>query len=313
MKQFGLILAFLFAAAGATPAQDWQSINFPSSEAVTGILMFSPDSGYIVTGDGNFIKTYDRGKTWTRADALSAVRLESLYFLDKKTGWVCGHKGRIFFTADGGHNWVDQSWKDTMAIFLEIQMINKDTGVVVGMRPDSVNTLASIALRTTDGGKTWKQLETMGMAYSEILYDKPGRKLYLMSLGKMHFSSDGGNKWKSLFTIEGSPARTFSIFDNTGIMAGPKGVCAYSADSGKTWYKNARGQTEHFVSSVLVDSKRGYIAGLDGLMLATKDGGRTWEPEKLPETFLVLDMYVNGKNVYAVGTEGVILCKQLQQ
>ena len=173
--------------------------------------------------------------------------------------------------------------------------------------------MASIALRTTDGGKTWKLLEPMGMAYSEILYDKPGRKLFLMSLGKMHISNDGGSKWKSLFTVEGVPARTFSIFGNTGIMAGPKGVCAYSADSGKTWYKNSRGASEHFVSSALVDSKRGYIAGLDGLMLATKDGGRTWEPEKLPETFLVLDMYVNGKNVYAVGTEGVILYKILQQ
>jgi len=313
MTQFRLILAFLIAAGASVPAQEWQSINFPSSEPVTGIIMFSPDSGYVVTGDGNFIRTYDSGKTWTRSNALSGVRLESLCFLDKQTGWVCGHKGRIFFSADKGHTWADQSWKDTMAIFLEIQMINKDTGVVVGMRPDSINTLASIALRTTDGGQTWNQLEPMGMAYSEILYDKPGQKLFLMSLGKMNISNDGGNKWKSLFTLEGAPARTFSIFDNTGIMAGPKGVCAYSADSGKTWYKNDRGQTEHFVSSVLVDSKRGYIAGLDGLMLATKDGGRTWEPEKLPETFLVLDMYVIGNNVYAVGTEGVILYKQLQQ
>ncbi len=275
--------------------------------------MFAPDSGYIVTGDGNFIKTNDRGKNWTRSEDLNLTRLESLCFLDKQIGWVCGHKGLIFFTPDGGHNWVNQSWKDTIAVFLDIQMIDKDTGVVVGVRPDSVNKMASIALRTTDGGQTWKELESMGMAYSEILYDQPGRKLYLMSLGKINFSYDGGNKWKSLFTIEGAPARTFSIYGNTGIMAGPKGVCAYSADSGKTWYKNSRGQTEHFVSSALVDPKRGYIAGLDGLMLATKDGGRIWEAEILPETFLVLDMYVNSNTVYAVGTAGVILYKSLQQ
>ena len=312
MIRFVLIIAFLIAAASSAITQEWQSISFPSDEPITGILMFSPDSGYIVTGDGNFIKTNDRGKSWTRAENLSAIRLESLNFLDKKTGWVCGYKGRILFTADGGHSWVDQSWKDTVAVFFEIQMINKDTGVVVGMRPDSANSMASIALRTTDGGKTWKRLETMGMAYSEILFDKPGRKLYLMSLGKIHISGDAGNKWKSLNTIDGSPARTFSIFDNTGIMAGPSGVCAYSADSGKTWYKTNRTPLEHFVSSVLVDTKRGFIAGMDGLMLATKDGGRTWESEKLPETFLILDMFVNGNTVYAVGTEGVILFKVLK-
>lgn len=312
MTRIRLTLAFWFVATSAAFAQEWKSISFPSDEPITGITMFTADTGCIVTGDGNFIRTNDRGKTWTRSEDISGARLESLCFLDKKTGWICGHKGKILFTADGGHEWTDQSWKDTIAIFLEIQMINRDTGVVVGMRPDSANTMASIALRTTDGGKTWKQLETMGMAYSEIQYNKADRKFFLMSLGKMHISNDGGNKWRSLYTVEGAPARTFSIYGNTGIMAGPKGVCAYSADSGKTWYMNARSKEEHFVSSALVDSKRGFIAGLDGLMLATQDGGRTWEPVKLPETFLVLDMYVRRNTVYAVGTQGVILYTELK-
>ncbi len=313
MIRLCLITSFLIVATGVAFAQEWQSISFPSNEPITGIIMFTADTGYLVTGDGNFIRTNDGGKSWTMSDEINGTRLESLCFLEKKTGWICGHKGKIFYTADAGHTWTDQSWKDTFAVFLEIQMIDEDTGIVIGMRPDSINSMASIALRTIDGGKTWIKLEPMGMAYSEIQYDRASRKLFLMSLGKMHISNDSGHKWRSLYTIEGTPARTFSVYGNTGIMAGPKGVCAYSADSGTTWYMNARSESGHFVSSVLVDSKRGYIAGLDGLMMSTSDGGRTWEPVKLPETFLVLEMYVRRNTVYAVGTEGVILYKNLEQ
>jgi len=313
MSRINLILTLALAIGCTVSAQEWQQIPFPSPEPITGIVMFNADSGYVVTSDGNFIRTGDRGKSWTRSEDISGSRLESLCFLDRKTGWICGHKGSIHFTGDGGHTWTNQSWKDSLAVFFDMQMINKDTGIVVGMRPDDSNKLAAIALKTNDGGKSWMLMEPMGMGYSEALFEPTSHKLYFMSMGKLHISSDGARKWQSLYTLEGAPARTFSIYSNTGIMAGPKGVCAYSADGGKTWYKINRGQTEHFVSSVLVDAMRGFIGGLNGIMLATSDGGRNWQPETLPKSFLVMDMFALGTTVFAVGSEGTILYKNFKQ
>jgi photosystem II stability/assembly factor-like uncharacterized protein len=128
----------------------------------------------------------------------------------------------------------------------------------------------------------------------------------------MNSSIDGGRKWNSIGTLEGSPARTFSIFQKAGIMAGPKGVCGYSVDGGKVWYKNKRGENEHFFASALSDSKTGFIGGLNGLILSTKDGGRTWEYETLPKSFTVLDIYANNSEVYAVGSDGSIIRKKLK-
>lgn len=312
MAQIRLILALLLTFTGSVLGQKWQEIAFPVTEHITGIEMISSDTGYVVTAGGNFFSTKDGGKNWEKTSVTNGIKLESLCFLNRNVGWVCGLKGSIYSTVDGGKTWYNQSWKDTSSLLIDIEFINKDTGIAAGMRPDTSGTPGSLAIRTTDGGKSWKVLEPMGMAYSEIRYVKPSRKLLLMSMGRMNTSTDGGSKWKSIYTVEGSPARTFSIYDGTAIMAGPKGVCAYSADSGKSWYMNKRSETEHFVSSVLVDSKHGYIAGLNGLMFSTFDGGRTWQPETLPWAFYVMDMCAVGNKVYAVGTDGSMICKTLE-
>jgi len=313
MHKFNIIPVFLLSIGISVSAEDWKTVLFPDSENISGIQMFSADSGYVVTSEGNCYRTASRGKNWEKSVVLKNGRLESLSFLDWNTGWVCGHAGSIFFTADGGKTWLDQSWKDLASIFFDVQFVNKDTGIAVGMRPTEENNMAAIAIKTNDGGESWKKLEAMGMAYSEIRYEIGSHKLFFMSVGKMHISTDGGRKWRSIGTIEGAAARTFSIYGNTGIMAGPKGVCAYSNDSGQTWYKTTQGETEHFVSSVLVDPYNGYISGTNGLLLFTKDGGHSWLPETLPKTFLVMDMTAINGTVYAVGSDGNIVYKQFQR
>jgi len=133
-----------------------------------------------------------------------------------------------------------------------------------------------------------------------------------MSMGRLNYSGDGGRKWKSVITLEGPPARTFSILGTAGLMAGPKGVCGYTVDGGKVWYKNQRTETEHFFSSVIVDHKRGFIGGLNGLLLYTADGGRNWQPEYPPKEFTILNMFARDETVYVVGTDGTIMSKNLK-
>ena len=312
MTKITLIIALLLVSASGSMAQEWQTIGFPSNEAITSIIMFDADTGCVATADGNFGWTFDRGKSWSRSPDVSIVRLESICFLDKKTGWICGHRGRILFTDDGGDSWSDQTWPDTLAIFFDIQMINKDTGIAVGMLINDLKSLNSIAIRTTDGGKNWKELDPMGLSYSEATYDSANKMLYFMSMGRLNYSGDGGRKWKSVITLEGPPARTFSILGTAGLMAGPKGVCGYTVDGGKVWYKNQRTETEHFFSSVIVDHKRGFIGGLNGLLLYTADGGRNWQPEYPPKEFTILNMFARDETVYVVGTDGTIMSKNLK-
>jgi photosystem II stability/assembly factor-like uncharacterized protein len=264
-----------------------------------------------VTAGGSCFQTTDKCQSWNRIVIPKSTKLESLTFLSPSSGWICGYNGSILHTFDGGKTWIDQSWPDTIVIFFDIEMINKDTGLAIGMRPVPENKLASIAIKTYDGGKNWIELDPMGMGYSEIRYSKPNHKLYFMSLGRMNYSTDGAKNWESNATIEGPPTRTFSIHGHTGIMAGMKGNLAYSNDSGKTWFKQDTQFKQHFVSSCMVNSYDGLVGGMDGFMLATSNGGRTWQQETLPVAFFIMDMYAIADRVYAVGGGGLMAYKQL--
>lgn len=311
MNKYLLIFTVLLNLGVNTFGQDWKAIKSPTRENITGIVMVTADTGYIVTSKGSCFKTTDQCQNWTDLELPYVTSLESLSFLNSANGWICGHYGTIFCTHDGGQTWQNQSIKDSIAIFFDIEMINSDTGIAIGIRANQQNKWAAVGVKTTDGGKSWKPMETVGMAYSEIRYVKPNHRLYFMSMGKLSYSDDGANNWTTVSTTEGAPARTFSIYGNTGIMAGLKGALAYSNDSGKTWFQQNRSEQNHLVSSVLLNPQDGIVAGSEGLMLTTSNGGRIWELETLPVSFFVMDLYAIKDRVYAVGGEGNILYKQL--
>jgi len=313
-----IISRFLFLAAAlavfsaAAYAQDWQLIEFPSYDHLTDVVMTTADSGLVVTASGYCFRTSDRGKSWQKSVIIKNIRIESLYFEDSQNGWACGHLGSIFKTSDGGASWTDVSFDDIGAIFFDIEMKDALTGVAVGMRPLETNNFNGIAVRTVDGGKNWEKFEASGLAYSEIKQSRTKHKMYFMAMGRLNISNDAGQSWQSVATIEGTPARTFSMYGSTGIMAGPKGTCGYSNDSGKTWYIKEQDKEKSFLSSILLNSQYGYIAGSKGAMMVTFDGGINWTEEKTPLELTILDMWYVDSYLFAVGSDGLIMYKEIR-
>ena len=308
-----VILLLVLAFTGvSSQAQDWKLIEFPSYDHLTDVEMISVDTGYVVTASGYCFKTTDRGKSWLKSEVIKNVRLESLYFTDGQTGWTCGHNGSIFKTTDGGKSWLDHSIGDENAIFFDIEMISANKGLTVGMRPSKNSRLSSLVLRTGDGGKSWEKIDKMGLACSEVRQSKSGKKLFVLAMGLLNISNDEGETWESVGTFDGSPARTFSMFGSIGIMAGTKGACAYTNDSGKTWYEKRQDENSFFFTSVLLDEKRGYIAGRYGTMLITADGGLSWKQEVVPLELSILDLsYIDGY-LFAVGGDGLVMYKNIK-
>ncbi|MFQ5499469.1 MAG: WD40/YVTN/BNR-like repeat-containing protein [Candidatus Zixiibacteriota bacterium] len=310
-----LTLAFIFVLTAALTqpalAQDWETLACPVEDHISGLTFVQADTAFAVTKSGRCLRTYDGGISWSIFSVSGGLSLEDACFLDGKRGAVCGRNGQIHLTVDGGVTWEDNSWPDTAAWFFDIEFFDDKTAMVVGIRrlPDAP--LTGIALRSTDSGRTWKEYQTIGMGYSEIDY-RTGGPVYLLSIGKIHTSTDGGEKFKSRLAGLNRPARTISMFGATGIMAGPNGVCAYTRDSGVTWNQTALEQELVVVASQMVDEKTGYIAGKDGLMMVTTDGGKNWQKEEIDPTMHVLDLCLGGDNLYAVGGNGKIIFKKVR-
>ena len=309
---FLLLLAALAISSTGAYSQDWQLIEFPSYDHLTDVVMITADSGLVVTASGYCFRTSDRGKSWQKSEIIKNIRIEALYFEDSQNGWACGHLGSIFKTSDGGASWIDVSFDDMGAIFFDIEMKDALTGVAVGMRPLESNNFNGIAVRTVDGGKNWEKFEASGLAYSEIKQSRTKNKMFFMAMGRLNISNDDGKSWQSVATLEGTPARTFSIYGSTGIMAGPKGTLGYSNDSGKTWYNKEQDKEKTFLSSILLNSQYGYVAGSRGAMMVTIDGGINWTEEETPLELTILDMCFVDSYLFAVGSDGLIMYKEIR-
>lgn len=310
LKIFAVTVSFV-VLSGTICAQGWEAVNFPTEERITGIFFLHPDTGFVVTGEGNLVGTNDAGKSWHNYPVTAGRSLEDLFFLNSDSGFVCGKNGSLLVTNDGGKHWVDKSFPDTLAWFFDIEMFDSRRGMVIGISREEENPMSGIALETSDGGKSWTKMELMGMGYSEILY-LPGGTAYFLSYGQIHYSSNKGKSWKKRITHQGSPARTICMFDRSAILAGPTGLVYYSGDAGHTWEAATQDADKMFVASAMTSEQDGYLGGINTSLMRTIDGGKTWGPELAAKSFHVLDMFVIENYLWAVGQNGGIMYKKFK-
>ena len=304
-----LILLLLLPVSGLWAA-DWETVDNGLRANVTGLSFCSPDTGQIVTHDGQFGFTFDGGTSWHMLPVAPGVPLEDVDFVNRDTGMVCGRNGAIYRTVDGGRTWEDLSLKDKTPWLLSVRLTTGSKAVVIGMTREDKTPLRGLSVFTEDGGKSWQKQESMGMAYGD-LFQKAGGALYFQSWGHLHLSRDGGKTWKTASTPDGQPGRSTAIVGNTGLLVGNFGMCVVSHDNGKTWDKaKVRGDV-HFTSVLLLDDKLGYVAGTEGALLRTDDGGETWTSETLPRSFDIFDLATSSKYIIAVGSDGAMVRKKL--
>lgn len=308
MRKILTLLTVQFLILSTLSAQDWNSIDFPNNENITGIFFVHPDTGFAITNRGKFARTYDKGSTWDMTDITKGIPLEDLHFLNSKTGFVCGHNGGIYTTNDGGYTWENKSINSKVARLFDIQMFDNETGLTIGLTNEGENKWQGISFRTTNGGKSWEKEPPLGLGYSEI-YQENKSPAYYLSFGKIHTSIDKGENWATTKTHDGGPARTLSFYNRFGILAGPAGIIYYTNDGGASWYPAQQDEKKIFVSSQMVSATIAYIGGIQTEVMISIDGGRTWTDEVLPKSFDVLDFYLVGARLYACGTNGNLLYK----
>ena len=92
--------------------------------------------------------TMNSSSQWIQQNSGTTGDLNSVYFVNPLTGWVCGVTGpastdRIAKTTDGGITWVRQN-AGTFYVMNSIQFINDQTGWAAGIH--------GTVVKTTNGG-----------------------------------------------------------------------------------------------------------------------------------------------------------------
>lgn len=238
---------------------------------------------------------------WERIQSPTDNFLRTLHFSDSLTGWVGGDSGSIFFTSDGGLNWIQQQTNTTSKImrlfFLDDYRAWALAWADAGLGDNSF--YGTEILKTTDGGENWsveqyreENVFLRGIYFLDTLKGFAGGVP-----GQFLQTSDGGMNWEPANVDSGTfsqfPLIDFKFYNELyGFACGGRfdiaGVIWRTTNGGESWapldaqYSPADEVWDiHFFDSLHVMAVGGDpdLFGV-GIMHST-DAGISWSYEEI--------------------------------
>ncbi|HYM16783.1 MAG TPA: hypothetical protein VEZ14_14620 [Dehalococcoidia bacterium] len=260
------------AAAADGP---WQKIYDRAAPQATAIEMFDDQYGLAVIGYG-VQRSIDGGVTWSEPDPAAGVGGGHIAIADRQHAWIAGYSGVILRTDDGGLTWHRQA-TGTEAHFNGIAAVSATEAwaTAYGAGFSDVGPFAhedSVLLHTVDAGATWSPVRMSDYGVFLGLWNA-GADLWLLA----------------------SPCRPGDPF-GPGMPDGrppcsDRNTLLHSADGGRTWDVLAQEPAPVPTQLSRIDAQRAFgISRACGAsfcvdqVVATADGGRTWQARSFPAT-----------------------------
>lgn len=222
----------------------------------------SPTRAFIVGTRGKVLLTEDGGLHFKRVDIGTDLAVFGIQMADDQTGYLCGQDGLIMRTQDGGKTWHRINSRTHLFIF-GLSFPDRLHGFLVGDR--------SLVLSTTDGGETFlkRQLERIfppelqdyALPYEEpVFYSTTfiddDRGWIVGELGRIWATVNGGNTWQE---------QQESLVPQWKRPLGPNDDPRFSDFLLPTMFGVS-----------FRDAQHGAACGLEGWVVETSDGGKTW-------------------------------------
>ena len=247
----------------------WESQSSPS-HLLVDVCAVSSKEGYVVGDRGAILRTNDGGSVWNAQDSRTTECFGATHFVSPQIGWAVAEAGVVLHTTNGGSVWQRQS-SDTEQELLAVFFVDEKTGWCVGS--------AGEIIHTDNGGKTWQR-------------------------------QDSGTTW-NLFDIHFTSKQR-------GWAVGMSGTLLSTLDGGANWHlaSISKSYSSFLLDAVtFVTADKGWAVGLDlrslgmdGLILHTENGGKTWQrQESHTANFLDDVFFISETKGWIVGKEGLVL------
>ncbi len=247
--------------------------TFVTSSNVQGIAYLDPEHLWISGDYGAILFSGDGGKTWAKQDSgVKEELLSTIRFANEYVGWAAGVGGTIVHTLDGGKTWAPQK-SGTEKYLLDMFFLDTRLGWAVGE--------FGMILRTEDGGATWLPAsQGEDKMYNGVYFIDASTGWIVGEFGTIMRTGDGGRTWQ--------PQQC-------------KDLGSDEADEGWDKPKPA------LYSISFADKLRGWIVGMDGVILHSVDGGMTWRKVKSGTDKPLYSLVVKGTKGWAVGNKGTYI------
>jgi photosystem II stability/assembly factor-like uncharacterized protein len=307
----------------------FEPVSYQEDLELFDVVFITPDEGWIAGDKGTILYTTDAGKTWKAqlgGDPQGTEQaLRNLRFVDSKHGWVATSNGLgtpLLRTVDG-QNWLQVGTiGDMYTPYEDYIFTSPSTGVYVQKQT---------IRRTTDGGKTWKDVlapcaakiqvqgitQQVGCSLKSVNFptSNVGYAVGVSNAGGTMIlakTTDGGVSWGIATTPNAfTPDRDESAFrqyiffldENTGFVRFSDGKIVMTADGGRSW--NPSGATVVDIMK-FADPEVGWALN-NGNFSFTTDGGRHWSSRRLEFPAVVRGFSFPRRNrAYVVGQHGMV-------
>jgi len=237
---------------------------------------------------GELLRTRDGGRHWERQAKLPLPALKKVRFFNPQQGWAIAEPSPLYpsgvlTTDDAGRTWMGIPGPAAHG-WLTGDFIDAQTGAVAGRQSG----LAVVERRALVQPPT-ASLGLRGMRRMQLTSGAAG---WLVGDGGLVLTShDQGRSWQP--PQAHLPPPTPEIFDwqalaardqHCWIAGSPGSVVAHTADGGRTWILYQTKQSLPIRGLYFLDERRGWAVGALGTILATEDGGRTWQSRRAGRT-----------------------------
>lgn len=307
-----LLTILLLVIACPAFSQDIKYIETGTNSSFRGLSVVNDSVAWVSGSKGWVGITTDGGGNWKmlQVNGYEKYDFRSLHAFSSTTAIIAnaGAPAYILRTEDAGTTWsLIYKNEDTAAFFDGTDFWDNKEGIIYG---DPLKGRMML-MRTSDGGKTWKELPGPVLARGEASFAASGTTIRCMGKSKvviatggkvsrLWISEDKGNSWKSRKTpiLQGESSQgIFSMVfvgDDAIIVGGDykndslrKDHVFYTHNGGRHWKKPAT-STGGYRECVAWSSSKIFIAVGPGGMDITDDGGKTWSTFSSEKGFHVI-------------------------
>lgn len=307
-----LIISLAVAYAGNSHQHfEIKEVKCPIKDNLHNGYFLNKNTGWILSyGSGKLLKTTDGGESWILITLPDSIFYEDIVFVSEERGWICGEKGSLLLTRDGGINWNKQNLGDSNVAFYGIDFISSNKGILAGF---SLKSGKPILFITENGGETWIQQPYFVSLNGglEHIWFVDGKVWYIGGRGYILKSTNSGVNWYAQLLPQDAVIRGLFFFNKSeGWAVGHEGLVFQTVDGGSSW-NQAESFTKNRLRNIFfINRKEGFVCGDNNVekesLWYTQDGGRFWQ--KLRADLPDLHRIIPASNyLWVIGKEGQIM------
>lgn len=253
-----------------------------------------PGSLWMVGKEGKILHSRNAGKEWTPQASGTRQNLQSIAVWDGQRAVTVGNDGLILYTRDGG-----KTWQPATAPKSEVD--NKLLRVRIDPQGAAwaVGVMGAI-LVSHDFGATWiRQVPEQDIAWNDIAFPAPGQAWVVGEFGSMMYTTTADQP----VTVAPAAVRPEDLVaSGAGDDEGGKKLIVPAGWTGVKLPTNRSLMTLAFS-----DPQHATVGGVEGALLTTSDGGKTWDTVALATKEHILDLAYADNRWIGVGGRGLLL------